>query len=345
MIPAGCSAVIYFRNGAREYYKIDLDCLPEKLHPIADFNEDFAGWTVIDECIYCIGGRKEVSESMCHTVGVNLNKYDTENPSSTWEVISPDRNLRFFPPSVFALGRNIYVVAGYPVKYDCYTSKENADESYWGEYYNLDSQTWSYLPKQTHIELKSLSAFRNAMDKKTIVFYSVLSNILLFYDVEKEKWTEQHHPDLLLEDIVVPKGLEQSNCCHTLLAVANITDAVVCHSTLYWLNNDLCLYGYDYHDRRWFQSNSLETELHWELPLSPDDINCKPLLFYVDDQTFVAICETTVTDELGMAIIGVEREPCTIRVSLKFYKTFPVDCFQIALYNGMAIRKDRGSVL
>uniref|UniRef100_M1CZF7 Uncharacterized protein n=1 Tax=Solanum tuberosum TaxID=4113 RepID=M1CZF7_SOLTU len=66
MITADYPAVIYFRNGLHEYYKIDLDSLPERLSPIANFTEDFPVWTVIDECI---GGRKEANETNHFTVG------------------------------------------------------------------------------------------------------------------------------------------------------------------------------------------------------------------------------------------------------------------------------------
>ncbi|KAL3325946.1 hypothetical protein AABB24_036918 [Solanum stoloniferum] len=341
--------VIYFDNGLHEYFKIDLDSLPDKLSPIANFTtENSPGWTVIDECIYFIGGIKEVNETKHSTVSMNFTKCNTTNPNSTWEIISHNRNLRWYQPFVFAFGRKIYVISGYRLLSDYYDRKDNADWTYWGEYYNLDSQTWHYLPKLEGFE--TFSAFQTAlMDKTTIVFYSVGGSVLLLYDVAKEEWIhkEHHHPNMYLANMVFhPNGLEQCHCRPALFSVANNTTAVVCHSTLYWLNNDLCLYGYDYVRKRWFQSNSLRAELGWSLSVQPEHIVYSPLMFYLDDKTFVAICRVA-RKELGIAIIEVDRKPLSLNVSLKFSGALPVDteCFGISLYNGMAIRKDQGSML
>ncbi|KAK4723821.1 hypothetical protein R3W88_026600 [Solanum pinnatisectum] len=341
--------VIYFDNGLHEYFKIDLDSLPDKLSPIANFTtENSPGWTVIDECIYFIGGIKEVNETKHSTVSMNFTKYNTTNPNSTWEIISHNRNLRWYQPFVFAFGRKIYVISGYRLLSDYYDRKDNADWTYWGEYYNLDSQTWHYLPKLEGFE--TFSAFRTAlMDKTTIVFYSVGGSVLLLYDVAKEEWIHKkhHHPNMYLANMVFhPNGLEQCHCRPALFSVANNTTAVVCHSTLYWLNNDLCLYGYDYVRKRWFQSNSLRAELGWSLSVQPEHIVYSPLMFYLDDKTFVAICRVA-RKELGIAIIEVDRKPLSLNVSLKFSGALPVDteCFGISLFDGMAIRKDQGSML
>uniref|UniRef100_A0A0V0HJ77 Putative ovule protein n=1 Tax=Solanum chacoense TaxID=4108 RepID=A0A0V0HJ77_SOLCH len=42
---------------------------------------------------------------------MNLHKYNTTKPNSTWELILPQRNLRWYTPFVFALGRKIYVIS------------------------------------------------------------------------------------------------------------------------------------------------------------------------------------------------------------------------------------------
>lgn len=126
-------------------------------------------------------GRKQAKPNQ-YTVGMKLNKYNTTIPNSTWDLISPNRNLRWYMPSVFAFGRKIYVVSGFPFIFDCYEGKENADwETYWGEEcYNLDSKTWSYLPKLTHIDIESFSGFKTTvMDKTTIVFYSLFCSFTM----------------------------------------------------------------------------------------------------------------------------------------------------------------------
>ncbi|KAG5579661.1 hypothetical protein H5410_050288 [Solanum commersonii] len=265
--------VIYFVNGLHEYFKIDLDSLPDKLYPIANFTtESSPGWTVIDECIYFIGGIKE-----------------------------------------------IYVISGYRLVFDYYDRKDKADWTYWGEYYNLDSQTWHYLPKLEGFE--TFSAFRTTLtDKTIIVFYSVSGSILLLYDVAKEEWIhkEHHHPNMYLANMVFhPNGLEQCHCRPALFSVANETTVV----------------------KRWFQSNSLRAELSWSLSLQLEHIVYSPM-FYPDDETFVAICRVT-HKELGIAIIEVERKPHSINVSLKFSGALPIDteCFGISLSDGMAMIK------
>uniref|UniRef100_M1DHE8 Uncharacterized protein n=1 Tax=Solanum tuberosum TaxID=4113 RepID=M1DHE8_SOLTU len=341
-IGAGYRGVIYFCNGFGEYYRIDLNCLPERLSSIANFTaEKSVGWTVIDECIYCIGGMK--GEYSPFTVGMNLNKFTpTTNSNSTWELILPHRNLRWYNPFVFAFGRKIYVISGNKLIPDC--KCESPDWTYLGEYYNLDSQTWTYLPKLTQHSSnidESLSAFgiHAVMDKTTIVFYIVFTGLLLLYDLHEEKWIheeELHHPNMKLAGSDL---FEQCAGGETLSYIANNIKAVVCDSTLYWLNNDLCLYGYDYVQMRWFQSNSLEGELTWQLFLDPKYLVYIPLLFYLDNETFVAICRVT-NEELGMAIIGVKREPLSLNVSLKFSRNFPVDTSAgdgVDPYSGMAM--------
>jgi len=124
-------------NGLHEYFKIDLDSLSDKLSPIANFTtESSPGWTVIDECIYFIRGIKEVNETKHFTVSMN---FTTTNSNSTWELISHNRNLRWYRPFVFAFGRKIYVISGYRLVFDYYDRDDNADLTYWGEYYNLYS--------------------------------------------------------------------------------------------------------------------------------------------------------------------------------------------------------------
>ncbi|KAH0659575.1 hypothetical protein KY289_028323 [Solanum tuberosum] len=326
----GYPAVIYFRNRLEEYYMIDLESLPEKLSPITDFNaekmkanavEDMTGWTVIDNCIYCIGGLKEEKGNYIFTVGMNLHKYNTTKPNSTWELILPQRNLRWYTPFVFALGRKIYVISAnklIPAGDEC----ENPNWTYGGEYYNLDSQTWSYLSNLTHIKNIESCKAAAAVDETTIVFYSVCTGLLLLYDLEKENLIhkeELHHPDLNLAE---SNRFKQYAGSETLFNIANYVEAVVCDSTLYWLNNDLCLYGYDYVRKEWFRSNSLE--LSWSLSLDHRYLVYAPRLFCLNDDTFVAICHVTL-EELGMAIIEVKKEPPSLNVSLKFSHKFPVD--------------------
>ncbi|KAH0667300.1 hypothetical protein KY290_029448 [Solanum tuberosum] len=258
-------AVIYFRNTLEEYYMIDLESLPEKLSPITNFTdeqmkakakavEDMTGWTVFDNCIYCIGGLKEERGNYIFTVGMNLHKYNTTNPNSTWELILPQRNLRWYSPFVFAFGRKIYVISG--------NKFIPGDE--------CENPTWTY----GDLKLVGLDRFKQYAGGKTLFF------------------------------------------------IANYVKAVVCDKTLYWLNNDLCLYGYDYVRKEWFRSNSLK--LSWPLCLDPDFLVYTPRLFCLSDDTFVAICRVT-PEELGMAIIEVKKEPPSLSVSLKFSHKFPVD--------------------
>ncbi|KAK6788309.1 hypothetical protein RDI58_016834 [Solanum bulbocastanum] len=338
----GYRAVIYFRNTLEEYYMIDLESLPEKLSPITNFTaeqmnakavEDMTGWTVIDNCIYCIGGLKK-DRNYIFTVGMNLHKYNTTNSNSTWELILPQRNLRGYTPFVFAFGRKIYVIGGnlFISGDEC----ENPTWTYGGEYYNLDSQTWSYLPNLTHIDIESLSSCKAAaVNETTIVFYSVCTGLLLLYDLEKENLInegELYHPDLKFVGL---DQFKQYAGCQTLYQIAIYVKAVVCDSTLYWLNNDLRLYGYDYVRKEWFRSNSLE--LSWGLFLDPDCLAYTPRLFCLSDDTFVAICRVT-HEELGMAIIEVKKEPPSLSVSLKFSHIFPVDTSdQVDPDSGMAI--------
>ncbi|KAG5603164.1 hypothetical protein H5410_034534 [Solanum commersonii] len=256
-IGAGYRGMIYFCNGFAEYYRIDLNCLPERLSSIANFTtEKSVGWTVIDECI---GGMK--GEYNPFTVGMNLNKFTpTTNSNSTWELI-------------------LHAVMG------------------------------------TH-------AF-----------------LLLLESMLEEKWIhleELHHPNMILTGSDL---FEQCAGGETLFYIVKNIKAVVCDSTLYWFNNDLCLYGYDYVQKRWFQLNSLEGELTWQLFLDPKYLVYIPLLVYLDNETFVAICRV-INEELGMAIIGVTRDSLSLNVSLKFSRNFPVDTSAqdgVNPYSGMAM--------
>uniref|UniRef100_A0A0V0HSX8 Putative ovule protein n=1 Tax=Solanum chacoense TaxID=4108 RepID=A0A0V0HSX8_SOLCH len=180
------------------------------------------------------------------------------------------------------------------------------------------------------------------MDETTIVFYSVCTGLLLLYDLEKENLIneeELHHPDLKLVGL---DWFKQYAGGKTLYHIAIYVKAVVCDSTLYWLNNDLRLYGYDYVRKEWFRSNSLE--LSWPLCLDPDFLVYAPRLFCLSDNTFVAICRVT-PEELGMAIIEVMKEPPSLSVSLKFSHKFPVDTSDDGVDpdSGMAIWKDQRS--
>ncbi|PHT55410.1 hypothetical protein CQW23_03896 [Capsicum baccatum] len=269
-------AVLSLSSRIGEYYCIDLDCLPKRVSSIIQFTtEIFPGWTAADTCIYCIGGFKENS-----VVGRTLHMYkysNTTESTPTWTAMEPEKNLPLLHPFVFAFGRKIYVISGHePVIY--INREDNTDLTYPGEYYHLESKTWNYIPK-----LKEMYGVCNdytiivahVMDDKTrILFYDGIT--FLFYNLVEDAWKDGDRLQFLREE-----GLEED---HKLWDLVHFIKPVVCDSTLYWFHIDMCLYGFDYSRKRWFQSNSLQQKLRKPVP-SRDCLYILPCLLYVNNQT------------------------------------------------------------
>ncbi|XP_060173484.1 uncharacterized protein LOC132604144 [Lycium barbarum] len=324
------SRVIYFRSiggGLHEYYCINCDFLAEeRICPLTSFTyERGTGWTVTDDYIYCIGGIRE-TEDLEYTVSKELHKFNTRNPNSTWEIVSARRNLRWYKPLVFAFGRRIYVIGGDRFSPDYEIVDE--DWTHFGEFYDLDTQTWHILS----LEVGDIEKFGNfgttyaaLMDKKKIVFYSFGGGSMLFYDVVTEELRyEEHHPNLELGKKGVRQGLEGCMYLDVLFRVARNMKALVCYSTLYWFSCDLCLYGYDFCKGRWFQSRSLRKELNWPLSLHISQILAIPLLFDLYNGTFLVMAALD-RKKLGMAILAVRKEEDSLDVSVQSSKIAPVD--------------------
>ncbi|KAF3668954.1 hypothetical protein FXO37_09268 [Capsicum annuum] len=298
-----------------EYYCIDLDCLPKRVSQIIQFTtEIFPGWTAADTCIYCIGGFKENS-----IVGRTLHMYkysNTTESTPTWTAMEPDRNLPLLHPFVFAFGRKIYVISGHePVIY--INHEDNTDLTYPGEYYHLET------PKHriTYLNWRRCMVFVmiiHVMDDKTrILFYDGIT--FLFYNLVENAWKDGDRLQFFREE-----GLEED---HKLWDLVHFIKPVVCDSTLYWFHIDMCLYGFDYSRKRWFQSNSLQQKLRKPVPLCDCLYSATFVIRQLSNVCSHLYRPETGTETFELAIIKVKRNTHSgsIKVSLKSFQCIAVN--------------------
>ncbi|KAM3215970.1 hypothetical protein P3L10_025410 [Capsicum annuum] len=234
--------------------------------------------------------------------------------------MEPHRNLGMDTPYVFAFDKKIYVIGGKG------RLIQDINLTYAGEYYDLDFKTWLYMPK-LDLDDGGLKVFSNYNtttivahvmdDRTTLLFYEGDTFTFLFYNLVEDAWI--HDDRLKNVKFFWEDGLEKMGCIHMLRQVVSHARPVVCDSTLYWFNNDMCLYGYDYSRKRWFQSNSLGHKLQWQTSQNCNQMFPTPLLFYRDNQTFVAIFANPSDKIFSWAIIRVKRNrhSGSIKVSLK----------------------------
>ncbi|PHT52159.1 hypothetical protein CQW23_06621 [Capsicum baccatum] len=262
----------------------------------------------------CIGGIKRSEEHFGCTIGHTLYKYNTTEKCNKWKCMEPHRNLGMDTPYVFAFDKKIYVIGGKG------RLIQDINLTYAGEYYDLDFKTWQYMPK---LDLD---------DGDTFTF--------LFYNLVEDAWI--HDDRLKNVKLFWEDGLEKMGCIHMLRQVVSHARPVVCDSTLYWFNNDMCLYGYDYSRKRWFQSNSLGHKLQWQTSQNCNQMFPTQLLFYRDNQTFVAIFPNPSNKILSLAIIRVKRNrhSGSIKVSLKSSQYIAAETEQhmiLSIVDGMTV--------
>ncbi|KAM3383246.1 hypothetical protein P3S68_008821 [Capsicum galapagoense] len=281
-------AVLYLLSMYGEYYCIDLDSMPKKISPITQFKlETCSGWTAAasEE----LRGQRSISDAPSVRPCINTIPLKNVTIGSVWNLTGTLE----------------------------WTHRE---------YYDLHFKTWQYMPKLDLDDggLKVFSNYNNTTivahvmdDRTTLLFYEGDTFTFLFYNLVEDAWV--HDDRLKNVKFFWEDGLEKMGCIHMLRQVVSHARPVVCDSTLYWFNNDMCLYGYDYSRKRWFQSNSLGHKLQWQTSQNCNQMFPTPLLFYRDNQTFVAIFANPSNKIFSLAIIRVKRNrhSGSIKVSLK----------------------------
>ncbi|WMV56947.1 hypothetical protein MTR67_050332 [Solanum verrucosum] len=331
-------------------------------------------WTIDGEDIYYIGNKirqmiqtNSDLDNPPRRISRDLLKLNLKNPSSGWKIISSSSN--FLLPGHFSrsshfvalIGRKLYVLGwnydrvNYPREFkedDNYNEErefedDNNGENYWGEIFDLDLKKWEV------IELDMKSSFgdhpirfsysvleKEGEDSRIVLFPRHNKGRLMFYNVCTREFVIEDHPCLDLNGAAEshPKGLED---CEDIRYIQSEFDRkvelVVNDSTFYWFTDDLYLYGYDFVEKRWYQSKCLKTEL-WTIPQSRWWVNES----YNWNGSFVHF--TQLVDlgkgkfllifrrdgvEFALAIVDVVKERDSLNVSVESLHTLLVDdtCF------------------
>ncbi|KAM3321172.1 hypothetical protein P3S67_008374 [Capsicum chacoense] len=305
-------AVLYLLSMYGEYYLYRFGFYAKE--NVSDYTIQTRNMFGLDCC--CIGGIKRSEEHFGCTIGHTLYKYNTTEKCNNWECMEPHRNLGMDTPYVFAFDKKIYVIGGKGQLI------QDINLTYAGEYYDLDFKTWQYMPKLDLDDggLKVFSNYNNTTivahvmdDRTTLLFYEGDTFTFLFYNLVEDAWI--HDDRLKIVQVFWEDGLEKMGYGKLCL----MQGLWFVTQTLYWFNNDMCLYGYDYSRKRWFQSNSLGHKLQWQTSQNCNQMFPTPLLFYRDNQTFVAIFANPSNKIFSLAIIRVKRNRYSgsIKVSLK----------------------------
>ncbi|KAH0734041.1 hypothetical protein KY285_009748 [Solanum tuberosum] len=301
----------------------------------------------------------------------DLLKLNLKNPSSGWKITSSSSN--FLLPGNFSrlshfvalIGRKLYVLGwnydrvNYSREFeedDNYNGErefeddnngERESENYWGEIFDLDSKKWEV------IELDMKSSFgdhsirfsysvleKEGEQSRIVLFPRDNKGQLMFYNVWTREFVNEDHPCLYLNGDAEshPKGLED---CEDIRYIQREFDRkvelVVNDSTFYWFTDDLYLYGYDFVEKRWYQSKCLKTEL-WTFPWSRRWVNESynwngdfvhfTQLIDLGKGKFLLIFHRDGA-EFALAIVDVVKERDSLNVSVESLHTLLVDdtCF------------------
>lgn len=162
----------------------------------------------------------------------------------------------------------------------------------------------------------------------------------MFYKVCTREFVNEDHPCLDLNGAAEshPKGLEDcADIRYIQREFARKVELVVNDSTFYWFTDDLYLYGYDFVEKRWYQSKCLKTEL-WTIPQSrwwvDESYNWNgsfvhfTQLVHLGKGKFLLIFHRDGA-EFALAIVDVVKERDSLNVSVESLHTLLVDdtCF------------------
>ncbi|OIT38986.1 PREDICTED: uncharacterized protein LOC109238704 [Nicotiana attenuata] len=340
---------VHCMNGRKHlWYCINFDSESStvELSQVAPMELEFRGdWAIVGNHIYWAGGIKNPEPSdmgiRLPYSSMELYRHDiTSTDPVSWVPVSSSKKLHRHEACVVSLDKTIYVLGGkkFPYEGDEYEGR------YCGEAYDIDSfdtKSWKLMALNVQ-DFATFTSSTTAFVKGEgeVVCYSILTGHLLIYNIHEDGFKFQVHPHFNFRvsrspsGNSLPNGLDDGDLDKLIYVVINVRP-VVSNSTLYWFANNLILYGYDFSEKRWFKSTSLQGML-WELPF-PDD--AFPVLVQLCRTDFVLIAPLS-SGKLGVAHLVVFRNTRSLDVSVELLSTLSVDDPVFVPVDGIAIPVD-----